>query len=182
MLVLVLGGGPAREREQGHVLIVPGRGWPSRRGQLAAAAVLAVGCWAGGGGQIEFGGERLRLGRQAVEEAARRARATRLPHNKASPLFQRQIIAALAEQHAESARELADRLEADVADVLAEAREAIEADLAVLPEIPGSTGDDEQPDLVEVRRELRADPGVWAWLDGMWPVLTPQRHAGDGFP
>ena len=29
MLVLVLGGGPAREREQGLVLIVPGRGWPA---------------------------------------------------------------------------------------------------------------------------------------------------------
>jgi hypothetical protein len=48
VLVLVLGGGPAREREQGLVLIVPGRGWPSRRGQLAGAAVLAVGCWGGG--------------------------------------------------------------------------------------------------------------------------------------
>ena len=93
---------------------------------------------------------------------ARRARATRLPHNQARPLFQRQIIAALAERYAEAARELAERLEADVADVLAEAREAIEADLAALPEIAGSAGDDGQLDLADLRRELRADPGVRA--------------------
>ncbi|HEU5389180.1 MAG TPA: ATP-binding domain-containing protein [Streptosporangiaceae bacterium] len=51
---------------------------------------------------------------------------------------------------------------------------AIEADLASLPEVPGSTGD-EQPDLAEVRRELRADRGVRARLDDLWPSLTPQR-------
>ena len=128
-----------------------------------------------GPAEVEFGGETLRLDRQVVEQAARRARATRLPHNQARPLFQRQIIAALAEQYAESARELAERLEADVADVLAEAREAIEADLAALPEIPGAAGDDEQPDLAEVRRELWADAGVRARLDDLWPALTPQR-------
>ncbi len=124
--------------------------------------------------EFEFDGETLRLDRQVVAEAARRARATRLPHNQARPLFQRQIIAALAERYAASARELAERLEADVADVLAGAREAIEADLAALPEVPGSTGD-EQPDLAEVRRELRADAGVRARLDDLWPALTPQR-------
>jgi len=79
--------------------------------------------------------------------------------NQAGPLFQRQIIAALAERYAGgSARELAERLEADVADVLAEARGAIEADLAALPEIGGSVGGGERPDLAEVRRELWADP------------------------
>src|ERR1700683_3223840 len=47
----------AREREQDLVLIVPGRGWPSRRGQLAGAAVLAVGYWAGvaGGAALDHG-------------------------------------------------------------------------------------------------------------------------------
>src|SRR6185437_3166454 len=129
---------------------------------------------AGGPAEFEFEGETLRLDGQVVASAAKRARATRLPHNQARPLFQRQIIAALAERYAESARELADRLEADVADVVAGAREAIEADLATLPEIRGSTGD-EQPDLAEVRRELRADRGVRARLDDLWPLLTPQR-------
>ena len=148
------------------------------KGRAVMAGVLAAAVGdrqAAGPAEIEFGGETLRLDRQVVETAARRARATRLPHNKARPLFQRQIIAALAEQYADRARELADRLEADVADVLAEAREAIEADLAGLPEIPGHTGDDEQPDLADLRRELRADPGVRARLDDLWPALTPQR-------
>jgi DNA helicase IV len=148
------------------------------KGRAAMAGVLAAavrGRQAVGPAEVEFGGETLRLGSQTVEDAARQARATRLPHNKARPLFQRQVIAALAEQYAESARELAERIEADVADVLAEAREAIEADLAALPEIPGAAGDDEQPDLAEVRRELWADPGVRARLDDLWPALTPQR-------
>jgi DNA helicase IV len=148
------------------------------KGRAMMTGVLAAavrGRQATGPADIEFGGETLRLTRQVVQGAARRARATRLPHNEARPLFQRQIIAALAEQYAERARELAERLEADVAGVLAEAREAIEADLATLPEIPGSTGDDGQPDLAEVRRELWADPGVRARLDDLWPVLTPQR-------
>jgi DNA helicase IV len=127
-----------------------------------------------GSAEIEFAGETLRLERQVVAEATRRARATRLPHNKARPFFQGQIIAALAERYAESARELAQRLAADVADVLAEASAAIEADLAVIPEIPGS-GDDEQLDLADLRRELWADPAVQTWLDGLWPALTPQR-------
>ena len=58
--------------------------------------------------------------------------------------------------------------------MLAEAREAIEADLAAIPEIPGSA-DDEQPDLADLRRELWADSGVRARLDDLWPALTPQR-------
>jgi DNA helicase IV len=148
------------------------------KGRAAMAGVLAAavrGRQAAGPAEVEFGGETLRLGRHVVAEAARRARATRLPHNQARPLFQRQIIAALAERYAENARELADRLEVDVADVLAEAREAIEADLAAWPEIEGSAGHDEQPDLAELRRELWADPGVRARLDDLWPALTPQR-------
>jgi len=128
--------------------------------------------------EFEFDGETLRLGRQVVAEAARRARATRLPHNQARPLFQRQVIAALAERYAECARELAERIEADVADVIAGALEAIEADLAGLPEIGGG---DEQLDLAEVRRELRADADVRARLDDLWPALTPQRLLEDLF-
>jgi DNA helicase IV len=148
------------------------------KGRAMMAGVLAAavrGRQAVGPAEVEFGAETLRVGSQDVAEAVRRARATRLPHNEARPLFQRQVIAALAEQYAESARELAERIEADVADVLAEAREAIEADLAALPEIPGTAGDDVQPDLAEVRRELWADPGVRARLDDLWPALSPQR-------
>jgi DNA helicase IV len=147
------------------------------KGRDMMAGVLAAAVrdrQAAGPAQVEFAGETLRLSRTAVQEAARRARATRLPHNRARLLFQRHIVAALAEQYARRARELAERLEADVADVLAEAREAIEADLATLPEVPGSAGD-EQPSLADIRRELWDDPGLRARLDHLWPALTPQR-------
>jgi hypothetical protein len=73
VLVLVLGGGPAREREQGLVLIVRGRGWPSRRGQLAGTAVLAVGCWAGaeGGPALDHGDrDEERCGRDGGHDPA----------------------------------------------------------------------------------------------------------------
>jgi DNA helicase IV len=140
---------------------------------VVAAAVRSR--QADGPAEIEFAGETLRLDHQVVAEAARQARATRLPHNQARPVFQGQIVAALAERYAERARELAQQLEADVADVLAEAREAIEADLAAIPEIPSCGGDDEQLHLADLRRELRADPGVRAKLDDLWPALTPQR-------
>jgi hypothetical protein len=148
---------------------VAGDRWEDRlaeevKGRAVMAGVVAAAVrdrQVDGPAEFEFGGETLRLDGQVVASAARRARATRLPHNQARPLFQRQIIAALASRYAESARELADRLEADVADVVAGVRAAIEADLASLPEMPGSTGD-EEPDLAEVRRELRADRGVRA--------------------
>jgi hypothetical protein len=132
------------------------------KGRAVMAGVVAAAVrdrQAEGPASFSFGGETLRLDGSVVAGAARRARATRLPHNQARPLFQREIIAALAARYAEAARELAERLEADVADVVAGARSAIEADLAALPLAPGSTGD-EEPDLAEVRCELRADRGV----------------------
>ena len=147
------------------------------KGRAAMAGVLAAAVrdrQATGSAEFEFAGETLQLDAVVVREATRRARATRLPHNKARPLFQRQILAALAERYAELGRELADRLEADVSDVLAAASEAIEADLAAIPVIPGS-GEDEQVNLAAVRRELREDLGVRARLDDLWPALTPQR-------
>jgi DNA helicase IV len=148
------------------------------KGRAVMAGVLAAavrGRQAAGPAEIEFAGETLRLDAETVQQAARRARGTRLPHNQARPLFQRQIAAALAEQYAERGRELARRLEADVADVLAEASEAIEADLAAIPELHGANGDDEPLNLSDLRRELLADPVVRARLDDLWPALTPQR-------
>ena len=153
------------------------------KGRAMMAGVLAAAIrdrQAAGPAEIEFAGETLRLGHQVVAEAARRARATQLPHNRARPVFQRQIVAALAEQYAECARELARQLDASVADVLAEAREAIEADLAAIPEIPGSSAD-EQPHLADIRRELWADPDVRDRLDDLWPALTPQRFLEELF-
>jgi DNA helicase IV len=80
---------------------------------VVAAAVRsrqAAGC-----AEIGFAGETLRLRSQLVGDAARQARATGLPHNRARLIFRRLIITALAELYAERARELAERLEADVA-------------------------------------------------------------------
>ena len=154
------------------------------KGRAMMAGVLTAAIrdrQAAGAAEIEFAGETLRLGREVVAEAARRARATRLPHNRARPVFHGQIVAALAERYAERGREFAQQLEADVADVLAEAREAIEADLAAIPEIPGSSGADEQPQLGDIRRELLADPDVRARLDDLWPALTPQRFLEELF-
>ncbi len=37
----------------------------------------------------------------------------------------------------------------------------------------------EEADLAEIRRELRADPGVLTALDWLWPVLTPQQLLTD---
>jgi DNA helicase IV len=147
------------------------------KGRTMMAGVIAAAIrdrQAVGPAEIEFGGETLRLDHQVVAEAVSRARATRLPHNRARPVFQRQIVAALAERYAECARELAQQLEADVADILAEASEAIEADLASIPEITGGSAD-EQMHLADLRRELWADPDVRAWLDDLWPAFTPQR-------
>jgi DNA helicase IV len=124
---------------------------------------------------IEFAGETLRLDREAVRGAARRAQATRLPHNQARAHFQRQIVTMLAEQYAERTRQLAERLEAEVADILAEVSESIEADLANIPELPGASGDDQQPQISDLRQELWADQEVRARLDDLWPTLTPQR-------
>ncbi len=139
---------------------------------LAAAVRDRQAC---GPAEIEFGGETLRLDRQVVAKAAAQARATRLPHNLARPYFFRQMVAALAERYAERTREIAQQLEADVADILAEAGDAIEADLAALPEVDVDGGDDEQSDRDYLRRQLQADPEVQARLNNLWPALTPQR-------
>jgi DNA helicase IV len=154
------------------------------KGRATMAGVLAAAVrdrQATGPAEVDFGGETLRLDAQVVRQATERARATRLPHNRARPIFQRQLIAALAVRYLDCARELADRLEAEVADVLAEASDAIEADLAKLPEVPGSTEDDDEVRLAELRRELPADPVVRAALDELWPALTPQRLLADLF-
>jgi DNA helicase IV len=151
------------------------------KGRAMMAEVLAAAVrdrQANGPAEIEFADETLYLNADVVREATRRARATRLPHNKARPLFQRQIVAALAEQYAEQARMLAERLDDDVADILAEASEAIEADLAAIPQVPDSA-EDEQSHLAALRRELWADAEVRARLDELWAALTPQQLLED---
>lgn len=153
------------------------------KGRAMMAGVLAAAVrdrQAVGPAEFEFAGETLRLDGEVVREATRRARAAQLPHNRARPLFQRQVLTALAQRYTELARELAERLEADVSDVLAEASEAIEADLAAIPLVQGSA-EDEQVNLAALRRELWEDRGVRARLDDLWPALTPLRLLAELF-
>lgn len=89
----------------------------------------------------------LRLARQTCVEARERARRSGKPHNLARPLFDLEIIHALA-------RQVADRIGADPL---------------------GGENLLEEADLAEIRRELREEPGVQAALAELWPVLTPQQ-------
>ena len=74
------------------------------RAMMADVLVAAVrDRQAAGPAGIEFAGETLRLDAGVVREAARRARVSRLPHNRARSLFQRHIVVALADRYAECA-------------------------------------------------------------------------------
>ena len=152
------------------------------KGRAAMADVLAAAVrdrQAPGPVDVEFAGETLRLDHETLRRAAERARATRLPHNQARPIFQREIVAELAGQLAGLTRRLTERLEAEVADVLAGAEAAIAKDLAELPAVsPEDEADDAIPDLGP---ELWADPDVRAAVERLWPALTPQRLLAELF-
>ena len=129
---------------------------------------------------VAAGADILRLDRAACARAAARARASGLPHNQARTLFAAAIVDHLAHRLAEQTRELADRLEAEVADVLAEADAdgAVRRDLESLPVVldgpgPAAPGDILDGEDVEDVRRVLADP-VGAAVDPLWPMLTPQ--------
>ncbi|MBF9132322.1 AAA family ATPase [Plantactinospora sp. S1510] len=82
-----------------------------------------------------------------VLAARDRARRSGRPHNLARPLFDIEIIHALADQ-------LGQRIGADPL---------------------GGENLLDEADLAEFRRELRTEPEVLAVLDWLWPVLTPQQ-------
>nr|WP_121162641.1 ATP-binding domain-containing protein [Micromonospora pisi] len=95
----------------------------------------------------------LRLDRQTVLAARERARRSGRPHNLAQPLFDIEIIHALA-------RQVAERIGADPL---------------------GGENLLEEADLAEIRRELRDETGVQEALAELWPVLTPQQLLSDLF-
>ncbi|MFY1701214.1 MULTISPECIES: HelD family protein [Micromonospora] len=101
--------------------------------------------------EIEVEREVIRLDPETCRQARDRARRSGRPHNLARPLFDLEIVHALAAQVAE--RIGADPLGGE--NLLAEA------------------------DVAEIRRELREEPEVQAALDRLWPVLTPQRLLAD---
>ncbi|WP_328626377.1 ATP-binding domain-containing protein [Streptomyces sp. NBC_00353] len=162
------------------------------KGRTEMAAVIAAAVRdrqvpAGTGLEVEFDGDVVRLDHEECVRAADAARATGLPHNRAAPLFRREIVAALARRSVEDTRHLADRLEADIAEVLAEADldRAVRADLDALP---GLLDEDdsaaaqertEAQDIADVRRMLATDAHVRAALDALWPPLTAQQLLTD---
>ncbi|MEO3743948.1 ATP-binding domain-containing protein [Plantactinospora sp. B5E13] len=98
---------------------------------------------------VEINIERDTLLLEPATIAAARDRVRRMdrPHNLARPLFEIEIIHALADQ-------LAQRIGADPL---------------------GGENLLDEADLAEFRRELRTEPEVQAVLDWLWPVLTPQQ-------
>ncbi|WP_203855824.1 HelD family protein [Plantactinospora mayteni] len=97
--------------------------------------------------EITIERDSLVLDPATVAAARDRVRRTDRPHNLARPLFDVEIVHALADQ-------LAERLGADPL---------------------GGENLLDEADLAEFRRELRGEPEVQAVLDWLWPILTPQQ-------
>ncbi|WP_246569139.1 HelD family protein [Polymorphospora rubra] len=97
--------------------------------------------------EINVEQDTLLLDPAAIAAARTRARRSGKLHNLARPMFDTEIIHALAAQLA--AKIGADPLGGD--NLLDEA------------------------DIAEIRRELRREPEVLAVLDWLWPILTPQQ-------
>ncbi|HVQ96444.1 MAG TPA: ATP-binding domain-containing protein [Mycobacteriales bacterium] len=104
----------------------------------------------------------LTLDPAACAAARDRARRTGQPHNLARQRFDLEIVHALSVQ-------LGDRIGADpyANDPLGE------------DDAPGDENVLEEADLAEIRRELRADPGVLTTLDWLWPILNPEQLLTD---
>nr|WP_245689698.1 ATP-binding domain-containing protein [Streptomyces chattanoogensis] len=93
----------------------------------------------------------LVLDADLVDEARRRARETRLPHNLARPHFAFRVIDALTAQ-------LAERLGADPYGG------------------PNLLGPD---DIAQLGKAIAASPDVHAAIEELWPTLTPQQLVAD---
>lgn len=104
--------------------------------------------------EIPFDDYVLLLDPAMCERARAAARAAHPLHNLARPVFGEAVIAELA-------RQIADAIGADPL---------------------GGGNLFSEADLAEIRAELRADPGVRAALDELWPTLTPWQLVPAGAP
>ncbi|HEV7625872.1 MAG TPA: hypothetical protein VGO89_05195, partial [Streptomyces sp.] len=143
------------------------------KGRSVMAKVLADAMRRHQAPAAEVAASALQLEGRLCAGAADRARASGLPHNQARTHFVDAVLDELAQRHAEQTRALAARLEAEVADVLAEA----DVDRAGREDLVGLGLDAAEPaeETPDVRRSLEEDPDVQVALDALWPVLTPQR-------
>nr|WP_245192077.1 UvrD-helicase domain-containing protein [Amycolatopsis azurea] len=136
--------------------------------------------------EVEFEQQVLRLEPRECDRAMRKARRTRLPHNQARLVFQREIVEALAGR----------LIEAMEAIVLTDTGEALdggspdgrlgEADLralaaagVVIDHDTGPTTMLDEVDRAALRNSILADTGVQATLDELWPPLAPERVVSD---
>ncbi|MER7480063.1 ATP-dependent DNA helicase [Streptomyces sp. NPDC126510] len=100
---------------------------------------------------IEHDREVLMLDDGLVNMARERTRAAKLPHNAAREHFEGHILNALTDLYAE-------RIGTDPFD--------------------GSSLLDPS-DVTQIRDDLAENPEVWAAVDRLWPLLTPQRLVAD---
>ncbi len=153
---------------------------------VVAAAVRAHQGVAAGPVSVDAGGERLRLTPSVIEAAARRARASGLPHNLARAVFGRAVVRELAGQLARVTPDLMAAYEAELADTVDQAAldRAVAADLANLlggavpePEAEASAAAEAETDAVERAwvASLWQEPAVRRLLDSLWPSLTPHQ-------
>jgi DNA helicase IV len=113
---------------------------------------------------VEVGGQRLRIDRATCERARDRARASGEPHNQARVSFRDEVVAALGDQ-------VVAALTRDLPEV------ALPDDDLLADLFPDERLLD--PDLDEIRAELRAHPAVRSALDRLWPRLSPQQLVGE---
>jgi DNA helicase IV len=151
----------ARRAEPAEVAAVKGR---PEMAEVLAAAVRDRQRVPDDTMEIVFDREVLPLDRETCERARERARRSGRLHNLARPIFVTEVIHALAPRFAE-------RFAIDPF-----ADDPLGGDDA-----PGDPNLLDEGDLVEIRRDLRADPAVAAALDWLWPVLTPQELLTDLF-
>ncbi|WP_282702492.1 UvrD-helicase domain-containing protein [Streptomyces sp. CC219B] len=100
---------------------------------------------------IEHDREILMLDDGLVKVARERARAARLPHNVAREHFEGHILNTLTDM-------VAERIGTDPYD---------------------GTNLLDPSDITQIRDELAENPEVWAAIDQLWPVLTPERLVAD---
>ena len=103
---------------------------------------------------VEYDDGTVWLGRDACVRVRERVRGARLPHNQARPLFRALLTEELARAYAEQ------RFATDLFDGSSLLTEA---------------------DIELITEEMRADPGVRAAVEELWPLLSPKRLLADLF-
>ncbi|GAA1664012.1 AAA family ATPase [Fodinicola feengrottensis] len=111
---------------------------------------------------IDVGRHTLSLDKQACSVAREQARASRLPHNLARPIFAAGVLATLVAQ-------VAERIGTD----------PYWDDPLGGNDAPGTPNVLDTDDLADIRADLSTEPAVQAVIDDLWPPLEPERFLAD---